>query len=204
VNGARHQLLSRAALAHDENRRSRGSHALDQPEGVLHELGMSNVDSQFLESRRYQRGEIAGIFRIPPHLLGDIGPTSRGNIEHLSLEFVIYTMRPWCERFAQAMNRDLLTDAETGEYFFEFDVSDLLRGDNASRSQFYKDAIYSGWLSRNEVRDMENRNAVDGLDEYIVPVNMTPSDMLAKQLLGSQQQKKPPQAAMGGKDDGTS
>lgn len=154
----------------------------------LHELALNNADAQFLETRKYKRSEIFGIFRVPPHLGGDLERSTNNNIEQQSLEFVMYTMAPWFARFEQALSRDLLSEKEQDEYFFEFLVDGLLRGDSASRSQFYKDAIYSGWMSRNEVREIENRNKQPGLDEYLAPTNMTPAELLGQVLTGKSKQ----------------
>jgi HK97 family phage portal protein len=144
----------------------------------IHELGISNEDAQFLETKNALRSEIAGMFRMQPHLIGDLSKSTNNNIEQQSLEFVMYTMSPWFVRYEQALSRDLLRDDEQDEYFFEFLVDGLLRGDSKSRSQFYKDAIFAGWMNRNEVRAKENMNMAPGLDEYIAPVNYVPSEQL--------------------------
>lgn len=150
----------------------------------IHELGISNEDAQFLETKNALRSEIAGMFRMQPHLIGDLSKSTNNNIEQQSLEFVMYTMSPWVQRFEQAMSRDLLREDEQEEYFFEFLVDGLLRGDSKSRSQLYKDAIFAGWMSRNEVRAKENLNKAEGLDEYIAPVNYVPSGQLGQQNNG--------------------
>lgn len=157
---------------------NRGKTAVLEQGMKLHELGTTNEDAQFLETKKYQRSEIAGIFRVPPHMIGDLERSTNNNIEHQSLEFLMYSMAPWFARFEQAMSRDLLREDEQEEYFFEFLIDGLLRGDAKTRSQFYKDAIFAGWMSRNEVRVKENMNKGDGLDEYLTPVNMTLSDQI--------------------------
>ncbi len=150
----------------------------------IHELGISNEDAQFLETKNALRSEIAGMFRMQPHLIGDLSKSTNNNIEQQSLEFVMYTMSPWFVRYEQAFSRDLLRDDEQDEYFFEFLVDGLLRGDSKARSQFYKDAIFAGWMNRNEVRVKENLNKATGLDEYIAPVNYVPSGQLGQQNNG--------------------
>lgn len=146
----------------------------------LHEMGMTNDDAQFLETKNALRSEIAGMFRMQPHLIGDLSKSTNNNIEQQSLEFVMYTMSPWFVRWEQALSRDLLRDDEQDEYFFEFLVDGLLRGDSKTRSQLYKDAIFSGWMNRNEVRARENMNHADGLDEFIAPVNYVPANQLGQ------------------------
>lgn len=136
------------------------------------QVGMTFDDAQFLESRKFQIAEIARMFRVPLHLLNELANATFSNIEHQSLEFVTHTLRPWCTRIEQTISRDLLTAKERGRYFAEFKIDALLRGDTKSRNESYAIAIQNGWLSRNEVRSLENRNPVEGLDEYLVPLNM--------------------------------
>lgn len=152
-----------------------------KPGMKFNELGMSNEDAQFLETRKYQRSEIAGIFRVPPHMIGDLERSTFSNIEHQAIEFVVHTIGPWLVRWEQALSRDLLSPAEQDDYFFEFLTAGLMRGDAKSRAEYLKTAIsQGGWMSRNEARAIENMNKVDGLDEFIVPMNMTPSDQLGQ------------------------
>lgn len=132
-------------------------------------LGLTNEDAQFLETRKFQRSEIAAIFRVPPHLIGDLDKATFSNIEQQSLDFVIHTIRPWCRRIEAAIGRDLIP--EPG-YFAEFLVDGLLRGDIQSRYTAFGQAIRDGWMTRNEVREIENRNPIDGLDEPLLPLNM--------------------------------
>lgn len=138
-------------------------------------IGVPPEDAQFLESRKFQVTEIARIFRIPPHMLADLDRATFSNIEHLSLDFVIHTLRPWLVRWEQAINRDLFTPAERQQYFVEHLVEGLLRGDIQSRYQAYATGRQNGWLSANDIRTLENMNPVDGGDVYLVPLNMIPT-----------------------------
>lgn len=154
-----------------------------KPGMKFNELGMSNEDAQFLETRKYQRSEIAGIFRVPPHMIGDLERSTFSNIEHQGIEFVVHTIGPWLVRWEQALARDLLTDDEQDEYFFEFLTANLMRGDAKSRAEYLKTAIsQGGWMNRNEARSIENMNSAEGLDEFLVPLNMSPADLLAEQM----------------------
>lgn len=146
----------------------------------FNELGMTNDDAQFLDTRKYQRSEIAGLFRVPPHMIGDLDRATFANIEHQGIEFVVHTIGPWLARWEQSLARDLLTDAEQDDYFFEFLTAGLLRGDAVARSRYFQAAILTGWMSRNEVRAIDNLNKVDGLDEFLAPLNMTPAQLLAE------------------------
>lgn len=132
-------------------------------------LSINPDDAQFLETRKFQRSEIAGIFRVPAHMIGDLERSTNNNIEHQSLEFVMHTLRPWLKRIEQAINRDLLSDAERGEYFAEFLIDDLLRGDIKTRYAAYAVAIQNKIMNANEVRAIENRNPREGGDVYENP-----------------------------------
>lgn len=146
-------------------------------------IGMSNADAQFLESRKAQVAEIARWYRVPPHMLGDLDRATFSNIEHQSIEFVTHTIRPWLVRLEQSMARDLLTERERQSgIYIQHTVEGLLRGDTKSRYESYASAITNGWMSRNEVRRLENLNEADGLDDFIVPLNMTSADPAAQSL----------------------
>lgn len=137
-------------------------------------VSMDNNDAQFLESRKYQRSEIAGFYRIPPHMIGDLDKATFSNIEHQDLGFVKHSLMPWLVSYEQTLKRDLLTTEEKRRYYFKYNVEGLLRGDIKSRNEAHAQAVNNGWLSRNEVREMEDRNPVDGLGEYRAPLNTEP------------------------------
>ena len=136
-----------------------------------HELTGTNQESQFLESRRFQVEEICRLFRVPPHLIGDLSRSSFSNIEQQSIDFVQHTLLPWLKRFENAFSRDLITDRKT--YFAEFDTRGLLRGDAAARASYYSTLWNLGVLSINEIRGFENMNSVEGGDERFVQLSMT-------------------------------
>ena len=129
-------------------------------------------DAQFLQTRQFQRGEIASFFHVPPHMIGDLERATFSNIEQQSLEYVVYTVRPWLVRWEQSIHAKLLTPLERPTYLAEFLVDGLLRGDFESRTRGYWQAIQGGWLSPNEVRELENKNPREGGDDYLQPVNM--------------------------------
>ena len=144
------------------------------------QIGLTNEDAQYLETRKFQRSEIASIYRIPPHLIGDLEKSTFSNIEHQGLEFVKYTMAPWFARWEQAISRDFLTDRERDRYFAEFLVDGLLRGDIKSRYDAYSVGRQWGWLSANDVRNLENMNPIDEGDEYLSPLNMIPASQIGQ------------------------
>ena len=143
-------------------------------------ISMSPEQAQFLETRKFQMGEIARIFRIPPHMIGDLDKSSFSNIEQQSLEFVKYTLDPWVIRFEQAITAKLLTEGERRSVYVKFNLEGLLRGDYASRMNGYAVARQNGWMSANDIRELENLDRIDeaeGGDLYLVNGNMLPLNL---------------------------
>ena len=139
-------------------------------------ISISPEQAQFLETRKFQIDEIARIFRVPPHMIGDLEKSSFNNIEQQSLEFVKYTLDPWVSRWEQAMVRALLTPEEKKKFFFKFNVDGLLRGDYQSRMNGYATARQNGWMSANDIRELENLDRIpaeQGGDLYLINGNMT-------------------------------
>ena len=144
-------------------------------EGMKFEsIGISNEDSQYLEIRKFQRTEICALYRIPPHLIADLERSTNNNIEHSSLEFLIYTMLAWFRRWEQAIHRDLLTERERKEYYVRFDADEFLRGDFESRQRGLAIQRQNGIINGDEWRAQENMNPIkDGKgEEYWRPANM--------------------------------
>lgn len=140
-------------------------------------IGISPEQAQFLETRKFQINEIARIFRVPPHMVGDLEKSSFSNIEQQSLEFVKYTLEPWLVRWEQSIQRTLFSPEEKKRYFAKFNVEGLLRGDYASRMSGYATARQNGWMSANDIRELENLDRIpteDGGDLYLINGNMLP------------------------------
>jgi HK97 family phage portal protein len=146
-------------------------------EGMKYQpIGISPEQAQFLETRKFQINEIARIFRVPPHMLADLEKSSFSNIEQQSLEFVKYTLDPWVVRWEQSMCRALLSDSEKPTVFIKFNVDGLLRGDYASRMSGYATARQNGWMSANDIRELENLDRIPaelGGDLYLINGAMT-------------------------------
>nr|DAJ09917.1 MAG TPA: Portal [Caudoviricetes sp.] len=143
-------------------------------------ISISPNEAQFLETRKFQINEIARIFRVPPHMVGDLEKSSFSNIEQQSLEFVKYTLDPWVIRWEQALYRTLLSEEEKKTVFFRFNVEGLLRGDYASRMNGYATARQNGWMSANDIRELEDLDRIPaelGGDLYLVNGNMLPLTM---------------------------
>ena len=145
-------------------------------EGVTFEqLSVNQNDAQFLETRKFQIAEIARIFRVPLHMLNELDRATFSNITQQSLEFITYTLTPWLVRLEQAFNKSLFTEAERGKYFVKFNVDGFLRGDYETRMRGYSTALQSGIMSVNEVRELEDLNAVpaeEGGDLHLVNGNV--------------------------------
>ncbi len=140
-------------------------------------ISISPEQAQFLETRKFQINEIARIFRVPPHMVGDLEKSSFSNIEQQSLEFVKYTLDPWVIRWEQTLSRALFNADEKKKYFFKFNVEGLLRGDYASRMSGYATARQNGWMSANDIRELENMDKIpadQGGDLYLINGSMLP------------------------------
>lgn len=140
-------------------------------------IGISPEQAQFLETRKFQINEIARIFRVPPHMVGDLEKSSFSNIEQQSLEFVKYTLDPWVVRWEQSIMRSLFSEDEKKKYFVKFNLEGLLRGDYQSRMNGYAIGRQNGWMSANDIRELENLDRIpeeDGGDLYLINGNMLP------------------------------
>ena len=147
-------------------------------EGMKFEtISMPNNEAQFLETRKFQVSEICRIFRVPPHLVGDLEHATFSNIEHQSISFAVHTIRPWLVRIEQAINRSLFSEKEKRDFYVQFNIDGLMRGDYKSRMEGYAIGRQNGWLSANDIRALENQSRIpadQGGDAYIVNGNMIP------------------------------
>lgn len=146
-------------------------------EGMKYQqIGIPPEEAQFLETRKFQINEIARLYRIPPHMVGDLDKSSFSNIEQQSLEFVKYTLDPWVIRWEQSLQRSLLLPGEKGKYFIKLNVDGLLRGDYQLRMNGYAVGRQNGWFSANDIREMENMNPIpdeQGGNLYLINGAMT-------------------------------
>lgn len=139
-------------------------------------ISIPNNEAQFLETRKFQIEEIARLYRVPLHMIGDLDHATFSNVEHLSLDFVKYSLDPWIVRWEQGLQKALLSDSEKGQYFIKFNVDGLLRGDYTSRMQGYATARQNGWMSANDIREMEDMNMIpdeEGGNLYLVNGSFT-------------------------------
>ena len=140
----------------------------------LKEIGFPPQDAQFLQTRQFQVDEIARMFRIPPHMLGNVtSSTSWGSgIEQQEQGYLNHTLRPWLVMIEQQANKDLLLADARRTYYFEHVADAILRTDISARMSAYATAITNGIMTRNEVRERESLNPIDGADDLLVPLNM--------------------------------
>jgi HK97 family phage portal protein len=137
-------------------------------------IGLTAQESQYIEARDFQLQDIARIFRVPEVLLG----ISRGksstyaSAEQFFLAYVKHTLQPWCQRIEQSIQRDLLAASEAQDYFVKHDLDSLTRADLQTRYAAHAAGIASGFLTRNEARQMEHLPTLPGLDEPLSPLNL--------------------------------
>ena len=135
-------------------------------------MSIKPVDAELLQSKYYQIEEICRIFRVPPHLVQDLRRSTNNNIEHQSLEFVMYTMLPIFKRFEDNFNMQILSRKQRKEgYYVEAKIDSLLRGDSKSRADAYSVGRQWGWLSVNDIRRLENQKPIPNGDIYLEPLN---------------------------------
>jgi HK97 family phage portal protein len=150
----------------------------------FHELGLNNKEAQFIEARAAKKSEIASIWRIPPHKVGDLSEATFSNIEQQSIEFWTDTMLPYAELWESSIEYFLLGADEPMGLEPEFDMRRMMRGDSVARGTYYTSGINAGWLTRNEAREQEGFDPIDGLDEPLRPLNMVEeSDAAADELV---------------------
>jgi HK97 family phage portal protein len=150
-------------------------------------IAMTNEDSQFLETRRFQVVDICRLYGVPPHRLGELDKATLNNIEQQNQQYVDSALKPIARSIAEQCDSHLLFSDERDRLSIQFDFDDMTRGDLLTRYQAYQIGTLNGWLSRNEVRAKENMDPVEGGDEYRVPLNT--GDPNAAQTIG---QQKPP------------
>jgi HK97 family phage portal protein len=172
-DAAYNRLKSEMASQYQGLQHSHGTVILE--EGMKYtKLGMPLEDIQFIESRKFTRGEMATIHGVPPHLIGDLEKATFSNIEEQGIEAVTYLFRQWCVRWEQALNSKLLTEKEQEKYYIRFEIDGLLRGNIKARYEAYSIGLQQGFLNADEVREKEDMNPLpDGQGKiYRFPLNL--------------------------------
>ena len=140
-------------------------------------LSISPEAAQMISAREFTVREVARWYRLPPHMLADLGRATWGNIDAESLNYVVHSLMPWLVRLEKGFRRQLLEPEQWADHAFKFNVNGLLRGDYAARSAFYKEMFNIGVFSQNDIRALEDLNPIEGGDRYYVPTNnLTPID----------------------------
>lgn len=135
-------------------------------------LTIAPEDAQFLDTRKMTRSEIAGLYNVPAHMINDLEKATFSNISEQAIQFVRHTILPWVQNFEQELNRRVFTRAERAAgYYIKLNLAALLRGTPKERAEFYRIAIQDGWMTRNEVRLLEDLNPMEGLDTMLLNVN---------------------------------
>lgn len=142
-------------------------------------------DAQFISTRKFQRSEIAAIFGVPPHMVGDLDKATYNNTELMGIEYVTYSLMPWLVKIQSEFDKKLLRDDEKTRLYFAFQPNGLMRGDSKSRSEFYKNMTMIGAMNANEVRELEDMNSYPDGDKYLVQLNMTPADKIGEESANS-------------------
>lgn len=131
-------------------------------------------DAQFVETRKFQIADAARIYRMPLHMLGEMEGAKFNNIEQQNIDFVTKCLLPWIVRWEQEAQAKLIADEDRGTLFTKINVSGLLRGDMKSRFEAYSLARQWGWMSVNDILNLEDRNGIGPAgDIYLQPLNMT-------------------------------
>lgn len=147
------------------------------------QIGLSPADSQFLEGRKFSVDDIARMFRVPPHIIGNLDRATFSNVEQMSVEFLTHCIMPWLVKFEEAIYKRLIPANDKQNFFAEFLIDRMLRGDIKTRYEAYGVGLDRGFLSINDVRRMENMNEVKFGDKYYKAVNLAPIDQPAPQTL---------------------
>ncbi|QKJ41714.1 phage portal protein [Bacillus altitudinis] len=142
-------------------------------------ISMPLKDAEFVESMKFNKAQIASIFKVPLHKINELDRATFSNIEHQSIEYVKNTLQPWIVSFEQEINTKLFTDAEIRQgLYVQFNVNSELRGDSKSRAEFYEIMERIGAMNINEIRALESKNAIPDGDRHLVSLNYTFLDML--------------------------
>ena len=151
-------------------------------------LSIPHSDAQWLEARQYALQDIARIYRVPPHMIGDLSRATYSNIESQQIAYIQQTLLPWLRRWEQEINKKLIGSDDRSVYG-EFLVEEMMRGNTIDRFAAYRTARESGWLSVNEIRRRENMNPIEGGDNFIQPLNFAEVSV-AEEMQGGQSERK--------------
>lgn len=157
---------------------------LEKPFEIVDPKGIriNPIDAQLLESRYFGIEEICRAFRVPPQLIGHTDKASSwaSSLENTNLGYLMYGLRPRLVRIEQQLSRKLLSPEQRQKLRPKFAIEGLLRADSAGRAALFTSALQNGWMTRNEVREMEDLPRIEGGDTLTVQTNLAPIDQLGK------------------------
>lgn len=159
-------------------------------------IGMPLKDAQFIEGMKFDKAEIANIFNIPLHMVNELDRATHSNIEQQALDFIQNTLSPILIQYEQEFTYKCFSESELKRYYLKFNLTSLLRGDSQSRAEFYKKMVEMGAMSINEVRALEEQDAIEHGDKHFVSLNFTTLDLI------EEYQKAKSGAASGGGEGG--
>jgi len=134
-------------------------------------ISMPLKDAQFVEGMKYDKTEIATLYNIPLHMVNELDRSTHNNMEHQSLDFIVNTLSPIITQWEEEVNYQLFSLKEQEIYYSKFNLTSLLRGDSKSRAEYYKIMVDIGAYSLNEVRDLEEKDSIEGGDNHRVDLN---------------------------------
>jgi len=140
------------------------------------QLSVAPSDAQYLDTRTFQKNEIASIFRVPPHMIGEMGRATWSNVELMGTEFVTYCLMPIIRAIETEVNNKLLREIEKSTHFCKFNANGLMRGDSSARAAYYRTLREIKVLSANEIRELEDMNKIEGGDTYENPLQNQPNN----------------------------
>ncbi|WP_245835693.1 phage portal protein [Virgibacillus ndiopensis] len=140
-------------------------------------ITMPLKDAQFIETMKFDKSEIATMFDIPPHMVGELDRATHSNIEHENISFIQNTLSPNLKQYEEEFGYKSLSDSEQRRYYLKFNLESLLRADKKTQAEFYKTMLDVGAYSINEVRELEERNAIEGGDKHRVDLNHVSIDI---------------------------
>lgn len=140
------------------------------------QLSVNPVAAQLVQSETMSIQDIARMLNVPPHMIAELSHATFSNIEHQTIQFVQYSLRPVVRKIEIELENKLLFDSEREAVSIKFSLDGLLRGDTAARSAYYHNAILDGYMTRNEVRSLEGLEHAAGLDDFLVPLNVASID----------------------------
>jgi len=136
------------------------------------QIGVNPVSAALLSTEQFSIQDIARIYNVPPHMIGDLSHATFSNIEQQTIQFAQFALRPTVKRVEVELENKLFFEKERGIYAIKFNLNGLMRGDMTARGEWYAKMIQNGVYSRNEVRIMEGESTIEGLDDMLYPANM--------------------------------